>query len=348
MNKFLSRAIAWCIPVVVATSACAQDSPAKIVPERVEPQRVAPMSHPYLWRIEGDPVQWLFGTIHLPDKRVTTLPESVDAAIDACDVLLTELVIDAATQATLAKETRLPKGKTLSDVLPPATYQRLDEYCKSKSFPLAAVATQKPWVLVAMLPMLDDLKAIMGGRALDLVLVDEAKARDKETGALETPMEQVGAFEGLSAAEMIELIDATLDVLEKAAAEKRSLFQELVELYVKGDLQALHDAMDSLSGLSGHEELEAKFEKLLLTDRNHRMVDRMLARMKAAPKASHFFAVGALHYPGKDGILALLEAKGCRVTRVGGDPPKATGEKTPAGASPKEAIKVPATTGRGR
>lgn len=343
MNTFLSRAVAWCLPVVVAMSACAQDSPAKIAPERV-----VAMRHPYLWRIEGEPAQWLFGTIHLPDKRVTTLPESVDAAIDACDVLVTELVMDAATQATLAKETRLPKGKTLTDVLPEATYQRLDEYCKSKKFPLTAVATQKPWVVVATLPMLDDLKAIMGGKALDLVLIDEAKDRDKKTGALETPLEQIGAFEALSAAEMVELIDATLDVLEKAAAEQRSLFQELVELYLKGDVHALHDAMESMSGLTGHAELEAKFEKLLLTDRNHRMVDRMLARMKESPKASHFFAVGAAHYPGEEGILALLAAKGYRLTRVGGEPPKAAGGKAPAGASAVEGIKEPATTGSGR
>ena len=343
MNTFLSRAVAWCIPVVVAMSACAQETPGKVVPEHAGPVKVEPMRHPYLWRIEGEPVQWLFGTIHLPDKRVTTLPTSVDAAIDGCDVLVTELEMDASTQATLAKETRLPKGKKLADVLPEATYQRLDEYCKSKGFPLAAVATQKPWVVVATLPMLDDLKAIMGGKALDLVLVDEAKDRDKKTGALETPLEQIGAFEALSDAEMVELIEATLDVLEKAAAEKRSLFKELIELYLKGDVNALHDAMESMSGLTGHAELEAKFEKLLLTDRNHRMVDRMLARMKAAPKASHFFAVGAAHYPGEEGILALLAAKGYRVTRVGGDPPKA-----PGGNSGAEGIKVPASTGRGR
>ncbi len=332
MNAFLSRTLLWCLPFLAPVAACAQGGAGKVEPVR----------HPFLWRIEGETVQWLYGTIHLPDKRVTTLPESVDAAIDACDILLTELEMDAKTQAMVAKATQLPKGTKLSDVLPEATYERLAAYCKSKSFPIETVAGQKAWVVLATLAMLDDLRAVMAGKALDLVLVDEAKDRHKQTAALELPAEQIGAFEVFSAAEMAQMVDATLDMLEKAAKEKRSVLRELIELYVAGDLDALHDAMESMSGLSGHAELEAKFEKHLLVDRNHRMVERMIARMTASPKTAHFFAVGAAHYPGPDGILALLAAKGYRITRVGGDPPKSE----PAGKEP--AKKEPVSTGTGK
>ena len=51
------------------------------------------------------------------------------------------------------------------------------------------------------------------------------------------------------------------------------------------------------------------------TDRNIRMVDRIDAKLKKGGK-SFFFAVGALHYPGEDGMLKLLEKKGYTITRL--------------------------------
>ena len=50
-----------------------------------------------------------------------------------------------------------------------------------------------------------------------------------------------------------------------------------------------------------------KAVRLGLTDRNQRMADRVLARLQENPEKTHFFAIGAMHFDGDDGILALLE-----------------------------------------
>ena len=45
---------------------------------------------PFLWKVElpgAKTPSYLFGTIHLPDKRVITLPKVVDKAVERCDAL---------------------------------------------------------------------------------------------------------------------------------------------------------------------------------------------------------------------------------------------------------------------
>ena len=51
----------------------------------------------------------------------------------------------------------------------------------------------------------------------------------------------------------------------------------------------------------------------LLTRRNRLMAERMQAALEAG---NAFVAVGALHLPGEEGILALLERRGFEITRV--------------------------------
>ncbi len=53
------------------------------------------------------------------------------------------------------------------------------------------------------------------------------------------------------------------------------------------------------------------FLKYLISDRNHIMAERAVPIID---KGNAFIAVGALHLPGKDGIIELLRTKGYRVT----------------------------------
>jgi uncharacterized protein YbaP (TraB family) len=59
--------------------------------------------------------------------------------------------------------------------------------------------------------------------------------------------------------------------------------------------------------------LHEAFSRRLLTERNVRMAARMQARLK---EGGAFVAVGALHLHGENGVLAELERRGWRVTRV--------------------------------
>ena len=52
-----------------------------------ETDRIQPTENPYLWRIEGETPSYLFGTIHLPDPRVTTFHPEVVKAIRGADAI---------------------------------------------------------------------------------------------------------------------------------------------------------------------------------------------------------------------------------------------------------------------
>ena len=63
----------------------------------------------------------------------------------------------------------------------------------------------------------------------------------------------------------------------------------------------------------GNNLLASRFKKRLLIDRNYRMVRRMRPRLM---EGNSFIAVGALHLPGAEGIIHLLEKEGYRVSPV--------------------------------
>lgn len=341
MFDLLHRLLAVCVPLVgllgAPAGARAQDPPQPRVETKVE-TKVEATKRPFLWRIETEPPSFVFGTIHLADPRVTTLPEAVTRALESSDVLLTEIELGPATQAEAQAAMLLPEGTSLKDVLPAELHTRLGKYLQARGMPIAAFARSKPWTLLPLLPLLDD-RSVMQGKALDVRLVELAKARRIETGALETLAEQLGVFEAFTHAEQARMLEAGLGMLEQAAAEKRKPIEELIATYVSGDLAALEALMDDFSGFDvDDEELEQRLEKLLLTDRNHKMADRLVTKLRSKPARAWFVAVGALHCPGEEGLLALLQRGGFATVRV---------EGASAGV-PAEGKKEPVGAGRGR
>ena len=56
--------------------------------------------------------------------------------------------------------------------------------------------------------------------------------------------------------------------------------------------------------------------RLLFTDRDAHMAERIEAKLKASPDKSFFFAVGAGHLREKEGVVGLLAKKGLAINRV--------------------------------
>ena len=55
------------------------------------------------------------------------------------------------------------------------------------------------------------------------------------------------------------------------------------------------------------------FDRRFITERNHLMVERMRPRLA---EGGAFIAIGVLHLPGEEGILALLKNQGYEVSAV--------------------------------
>jgi uncharacterized protein YbaP (TraB family) len=90
----------------------------------------------------------------------------------------------------------------------------------------------------------------------------------------------------------------------------------LMNLYIAGSEAPLLSELNSGFDLS--RPLDKKLLKRLITDRNVRMSDRIAALVKGHPTRAYFFAVGAAHLLGDDGVVAQLRKKGMTIERVTG------------------------------
>jgi uncharacterized protein YbaP (TraB family) len=84
-------------------------------------------------------------------------------------------------------------------------------------------------------------------------------------------------------------------------------FNKMVDLYLAEDLETLYEMIQK-----SEEDIEG-FEQFMLIDRNISWIDRIgdLAKEK-----SSFFAVGAGHLAGDQGVIRLLQEAGYTLTPI--------------------------------
>ena len=272
------------------------------------------VERPLLWRIELATPSYLFGTIHLPDERVTELPPVVDEAIERCDALYTELPMDLALLMKQMGRMQLPEGETLRGALGDELYDEVAAYVQKKGASMAMLDRMQPWAVGAQLGLLDQMKKMAAKQPLDMVIYQRAKRAGKTVGGLETVEEQASVFGDMTQAEQRTFVRDGLADIVKKEAEGVHPTEDLLRLYLKGDEAAI-DARVNDFPLT-----DAKLKKRLMTrlidDRNVDMADRIVRKLQEAPERAQVFAVGAAHYPGKLGVLELLRQRGYRITRL--------------------------------
>lgn len=238
--------------------------------------------------------------------------------------------MEMAEQMKMQAAAQLPAGSTLADVVPAEVYRRTNAFLESKGYPKGMLDRFKPWVVATTLQILDMLPQLAQRQPLDAMLYTEAKKAGKKVAGLETVEEQLGIFEGLTEAEQATFLGTTVDMLEEMEKEgEGGMLEHLTRIYLSGDVDRLHALM--VEQYDPEDPLQKKLMKALLDDRNVRMVERTLARTAQDPEKTYFVAVGAAHYPGEKGILALLEKKGRTARRVGEEAVSAPA--TPAAAN---------------
>ncbi len=275
----------------------------------------ADSSRPLLWKIEGAKTSYLFGTIHVPDERVLKLKPSVRAALDGADAVFTELPMDMGTQMKIAMKSMLPEGKTLKDVLPKDLYAKIDKLFASKGLPMMMLGRFKIWAIAVQVTLLDHLMELASKQPLDQYLYKQASGAGKQVGGLETTAEQLAVFDSLSQKEQVKMLRDALDERDKYKAKGVDFIKVLIDIYLRGDEKELLEKMTE--EYDPTDPLDRKMMKLLFTDRNTRMTERIAAKLKASPAKSLFFAIGAGHLPGPEGIVSRLQKAGFKVTRVG-------------------------------
>jgi uncharacterized protein YbaP (TraB family) len=271
-----------------------------------------PYADGVLWRVEaaGQPPSHVFGTLHSSDERITSLPEAVSAAFGEARTLAIEVILDNAATFKVGKAMMLPSGKRLDALLTPQQVAQLKDVAAHYHMPFAMVTRFKPWgaMILFSYPPAEFLRSAAGKKPLDEMLQTQAEAAGKTVIGLETVDEQIETLDGMVEADQMIMLDSTLE----QAGEIERVFATLRDAYLAGDLAAVYDVMNAAKAGDDTGAIE-RFEQRLIVDRNRRMVERMDGLLQ---EGDAFVAVGALHLPGRQGILQLLVERGYRVTRV--------------------------------
>ena len=271
-----------------------------------------PYGQGLLWRVEAPDgrVSHVLGTFHTSDPRILALPAPIAEAIDRAETLAVEIVLTPRDQQALAMAAILRDGRSLDQILGPKLFARSAIAAQSYGLGATQLRLFKPWGLLSLFAMPPEelQRQQRGARALDFHLQDLASSQGKPVVPLESLDEQIAVFDSLSDAEQVMLLRSTLDEQE----ENPGLFEDMVRHYLARDLAAIYGMMSELSK-DVDPEFQARFVEGLVDRRNATMVERAERLLR---QGGAVIAVGALHLPGRTGMLSLLAARDYKLSRV--------------------------------
>lgn len=273
-------------------------------------QSTAHTTKSLLWKVskKGQKDSYVFGTMHLlcPDDYVWT--DVMAEKLKATDVVCFEMDLDDPNLMMDMMAGMQGMGGDNEENKPLRAYFSADDYQRLSKFAKDSLG-MSPILLDNMPPFL--FQTMFVTKMLDCQLpmsyegniMTEAQRQGKEIIGLETVQEQLDA---LNQSKDDSLAAAILQLVDSFTASKVS-FRDMVKLYRDQDVEALAGMTEDPGNAMGM-NMQA-----LLQDRNKRWIDRMAGRMA---KESVFFAVGAAHLGGKEGVLQLLREAGYAVTPV--------------------------------
>jgi uncharacterized protein len=274
---------------------------------RAEAPPVPDIATPPLWLVERDGKKlYLFGSLHLLPPHTKWTSPALDAARKESQVFVFEAPLDeggGAMMRFVEKSGRLPFGKTLSDVLPTKVHADLQEAAWSVQYPPKMLEPLRPWLAAVYLELYSYIKAGFSSYyGVDHVIEKEAKERRAELAYLETVEEQLSNFSALSRHGEVAYLTAVV----RGVLEEPDMPLVLAGAWAKGDTVQLAKVLEE--GFAEVPQLRSQ----LLVGRNRNWVPK-LKTMLASGK-THFVTVGAGHLVGRDSVVAMLRAKGYKVT----------------------------------
>ena len=266
---------------------------------------------PALIELDTEPPSWLFGTIHLPDPRVTRLHPDVSSAFEQADAVYTEIPMDAKSTMQMGLVSLRSDGRTLKDVLPRTTWQRLDERLKRIHPQLDAtlLSPMKTWAVYGGMLLFESQLQYPDLRPLDWQLYRNATDAGKEVGGLEQLEEQVRVFEHFTETEQQQMLLALLDEMDRFDRRRESITEFMIQWYLSGDYMRFEELLESMP-MATDPALRKELEKQLVYDRNARFAKRIAEKIRENPGKSFLFAIGMGHLGGERSIQALLEQSG--------------------------------------
>jgi uncharacterized protein YbaP (TraB family) len=260
-----------------------------------------------LWEISGNGLSepsYLFGTMHILCKENLPKHDSVVVCMTKCEQLVIEMDESKVGVIKQLRLARMRGDSSLGDFLDSMELAEVSQFfADSLGIRLSLLMTMKP-ALLSSLVLLHALPCEQNEvTGVEKVLKLCADSLDLGVAELETFRYQAALFDSIPYdVQARELLDAV-----RQNEKLREDFDQLVRLYSNQMLDSIA-VLGSLDSLVAY-DMEGKF----ISNRNHNWVAKMPQMMKKYPC---FFAVGAAHLPGENGVIRLLRENGYTVRPI--------------------------------
>lgn len=270
-----------------------------------------PLAKSLLWEISGKNLKapsYVFGTIHMIDRDNYFFTDAAKEAFAKAENITFEIdmeeMTDMSVMMPLLMQSFMRGDTTLRDLLSDEDYQLVSNHFQEIGLPMMFVERIKPMFL-SMLGS-GDMTNPMEQQDIvsyEMELMAMAKQQEKEVMGLETAEYQMSMFDSIPYRKQANMLVASIED-GSDAAEKQ--MEEMVKLYTTQDIEGMQTLMQ------GEQDM-LEYEDLLLVTRNRNWIPVMEKRMAEGPS---FFAVGAGHLAGAEGVLRLLMQAGYTVRPV--------------------------------
>lgn len=255
-----------------------------------------------LWKISGNGMQkpsYLFGTIHMICKDDYVWTSTMQKSLGECEEICMEMDMDdPSILMEIAYAMVATDGKKLSDYFEKSDYQLVEKYfIDSMGVNINMFAAMKPVVLQTLLTT--NSFTCDSSVSYEVKLSEYGKEHEIEITGLETPAEQIKLLDKIPADTLVkQLVD-----IAKGQDEDETDYKGMIQAYKNQDLPKLYELI-----------LQAKEEgddmNAFIDERNIKWIDPMTDHME---QKSVFFAVGAGHLWGEQGLISLLRQNGYTV-----------------------------------
>lgn len=263
-----------------------------------------------LWTISGNGLEepsYLYGTIHMIGTEDYFLTEGAKKSFESVENVAFEIDMEEMTDMSkmmpLMMKAFMAGDTTLSDLLTEEEYAMVKEQIEGIGLPMMFAERIKPMFLSAIAGGGEDMLNMQPGgsdssiKSYEMEFMQMAKARDMEIDGLETAEFQMSLFDSIPYSVQADML---VEAVKAGGEGNEDQFADMVKLYKAQDIFAMQTLMEEDGGIKGYEDL-------LLVRRNRNWIPVMEEMMAETPT---FFAVGAGHLAGDEGVIALLREAG--------------------------------------
>jgi uncharacterized protein len=261
---------------------------------------------------KGSQVALLMGTIHVGRPEFYPLPPSMLARIEGMKTIVLEAdVTDTARAITATQKYAVyPNDEAGLDTRLPAPLKaRIEAVAARNQLDTTPLWRMKPWMLGNVLALFEAAQAgYMPALSVEAYLTRIAKQSGKPVLELESIEQQFELFEHASFGTQVAFLEDAVKAVETRSARRE--INRITQAWETGDYAALERLLGEMRAQTTP---GARFTvDTILLGRHPAMVRRIESMM--ADGRTHLFAVGSLHLPGNEGLVAQLRARGFTVT----------------------------------